>query len=178
METETQDIDYKVSLSKFEYDIPLSEFNGELTNGTLKWMNKNKIKTLGELLKKGYKGCVRIMECREKRLEEIENLVKKYTKLEYDFYMKPVPLTSKEIKDILSGNYLSLNLSHLNLSEKVINFLDRKAIYTIKDVLELGASGVRIDKRSQQNAIKKIEEELTTFAYKLSQEEGDYFMRN
>lgn len=168
----------KNEILDFNYNIPLSEFNGKLTRSTLEWMDKNKIKTLDELLKKGYNGCVRLMLCGEKRLEEIENLIKNNTELEHDFYMKPVPLTSKEIEDIQSDNYLYLNLSHLNFSEKVMKFLEQREINTIKDILELGVFGVKITKRFHQNTIEKIEEELTGFVKKLSQENYNYYMRN
>ena len=178
METETQDIAYEALLSKFKYGRSLYDFNGELTESTLEWMYKNKIKTLGELLKRGHNGFARLMNCGKKRLEDIKNLVKNNTKLEYDFYMRSVVLTKEEVEKIQSKNYLDLELRHLNLQVEARNFLEKRDISTLKGARELGVFKIRTAKGLYESRKEKVEEALIKLFYKLSQEDGAYFVRD
>ncbi len=132
METETIDL---------SYERPLSSLNG-LTDSTFTWMVRNRMVTIGDLLKKGYQGCTRLMNCGEKRLKEIQNFVEDNAEVEYDFFMRPVSLPHREIEDLQSGDYSNIKLNHLSLSKLAMNSLERKSIHDLKGVLELGTNGL------------------------------------
>ncbi len=157
------------------YDTPLSSLKG-LTDPTYTWTVGKGMITLGDFLMKGQEGFKRLRNCGEKRLKECENLIKNHAELEYDFYMRPVALTSKEVEDIQLENYSSVRLSHLNLQKEAMNFLERKDIYTIKDVLELGFHKIKTS-IVHRDTKEKVERGLLEFIKKLPKEDYKYFMR-
>ena len=140
--------------------LKLNTFNGELTEKTLEWLVRNQMKNLGNLLNKGYEGCLRLSNCGEKRSGELKNIVEKYAPEEYDFYMRPVVLTNQEIENIQSEKYLDLKLSHLNLPAEARNFLEREDINTIEEVLELGFFGIKGSNKGRKDTKEKAREQL------------------
>jgi len=160
----------------FNYNTFLSAFDGELTKGTVDWFFKKNIKTPKEVIYTGEKRLSRLLYFGPKRLKEVRNFINKSFPEEYDFYIRSVVLTHEEINAIQERNYFEIKLSPLNFQQKTGNFIERKEICTLKNLLDLGIQGIN-RLYSSRDAKENIEEELKRFTKKLPKGDYNHFMR-
>ena len=157
----------------FEYKIPLASFEEKgLTKKTIDWFSTKNVISLNHVIIGGEEKFKRLPNFARLRIEEVRKLIKEHAPLDYDFYARPVSLTHEETDAIQSKEYEKIRLSHLNLS---LEILEKRNIYTLKNLLDTGIQG--IDKFNIRSDTKiKLKERLKEFAEKLPLNAYNIFM--